>query len=216
LTVTDPEGWETEEWGGRSIATVLTREHQRLQTLLTDALRAAGSPAAPPPAVGPPATPTATPRQIADAFIAAMSRHLSAEEQELYPAARTTLPGGDELIDTEIDADKDLLRILSDLSAADPAADEFTTLLARVDLQLQRHVRTASEEIFPELRRRLDRDQQVKLGNRIDIFEEAAPTRPHPDTPSKPPLNKLVDPAIGTVDKVRDLLSGRKTRPQDL
>jgi len=215
LTVTDPDSWETDEWGGHSIATVLTQEHDRLQTLLTDALRSAGSPAVPPQTTPDDAS-SATPRQIADAFIAAMSRHLSVEEQELYPAARTALPGGDQLIDAEIAADRDMLRVLSDLHSADPVADEFTALLARVEIQLQRHVLTAAEEIFPELRRRLDRAQQVKLGNRVDIFAESAPTRPHPGTPSKPPLNKVTDPAIGTVDKVRDVLSGRKTRPQDL
>jgi hemerythrin-like domain-containing protein len=207
LTVTDPEGWEPEEWGGRSIARVLADEHTRLQTLLDDAVALSGLNAPDGPS---------RPRQVADAFIAAMSRHLSAEAQELYPAARSTLDDGDRLIDDEIEADRALLRSLNDLHRADPDSDEFAALLSRVGLQLHRHVRTADEEIFPGLRRRLDREQQVKLGNRIDIFEEAAPTRPHPRTPSKPPFNKVVDPALGTIDKMRDLLSGRKTRPQDL
>ncbi|MEV6971476.1 hemerythrin domain-containing protein [Hamadaea sp. NPDC051192] len=216
MTVTDPEGWESEEWGGRSIARVLADEHTRLQTLLDDALAATGAATAPESGGPSSAAGPTPPRQVADAFIAAMSRHLSAEEQELYPAARTALDNGDRLVDDEIEADREILRVLADLHKADPDAEEFAALLARADLHLRRHVRTADEDIFPELRRRLDRDQQVKLGNRIDIFEEAAPTRPHPNTPSTPPLNKVVDPAIGTVDKVRDALSGRKTRPQDL
>ncbi|NUO59682.1 MAG: hemerythrin domain-containing protein [Hamadaea sp.] len=206
MTVTDPESWESEEWGGRSIARVLADEHTRLQTLLEDALTATGAVT----------TGTTETRQIADAFIAAMSRHLSAEEQELYPAARTALDNGDRIVDDEIEADREILRVLADLHKADPDGAEFAALLARADLHLRRHVRTADEDIYPELRRRLDREEQVKLGNRIDIFEEAAPTRPHPNTPSTPPLNKVVDPALGTIDKMRDVLSGRKTRPQDL
>ncbi|MCP2322519.1 hemerythrin-like domain-containing protein [Hamadaea flava] len=217
MTVTDPEGWESEEWGGRSIARVLADEHTRLQTLLDDALAATGPAfAGGETAAGATSAGATPPRQVADAFIAAMSRHLSAEEQELYPAARTALDNGDRLVDDEIEADREILRVLADLHKADPDGEDFAALLARADLHLRRHVRTADEDIFPELRRRLDREQQVKLGNRIDIFEEAAPTRPHPNTPSTPPLNKVVDPAIGTVDKVRDALSGRKTRPQDL
>ncbi|MEV0270200.1 hemerythrin domain-containing protein [Hamadaea sp. NPDC050747] len=206
MTVTDPESWESEEWGGRGIARVLADEHTRLQTLLEDALTATGAVT----------TGTTETRQIADAFIAAMSRHLSAEEQELYPAARTALDNGDRIVDDEIEADREILRVLADLHKADPDGAEFAALLARADLHLRRHVRTADEDIYPELRRRLDREEQVKLGNRIDIFEEAAPTRPHPNTPSTPPLNKVVDPALGTIDKMRDVLSGRKTRPQDL
>lgn len=203
MTVTEPESWEPDLWGGRSIATVLTDEHGRLETLLADAQHI-------------PAEDATRRRQVADALIASLSRHISAEEQELYPAARTALPNGDQVIDSEIAADREILLTLQGLHSADAAGDQFDAVLARVELQLRRHVEALHDEVFPEFRRRVSREEQVKLGNRVDIFEEAAPTRPHPNTPSTPPLNKVVDPALGTVDKVRDMLSGRKTRPQDL
>ncbi|TDB79974.1 hemerythrin domain-containing protein, partial [Micromonospora sp. KC721] len=38
---------------------------------------------------------------------------------------------------------------------------------------------------------------------------------PHPDSPATPPWNRLVDPAWGVVDKVRDAVTGRRTYPID-
>jgi hypothetical protein len=209
LTVSDPESWEPEEWGGRSIADVLAEEHERLENLLADAVSTAE-------AVQSGAQDKTLGRNVADAFVASLTRHLSSEEQELYPAARAAVSNGDRLVETEIEADREILRTLAAVHSTDPADPAFQAQLRRAQLQLRQHVETAHEQIHPEVRRQLSRAEQVRLGNRVDIAQEAAPTRPHPDTPSTPPLNKVVDPALGTIDKVRDILSGRKTRPQDL
>ena len=56
----------------------------------------------------------------------------------------------------------------------------------------------------------------IRVGNRIELAEEAAPTRPHPGTPSTPPWNKIVDPAVAVVDKVRDVVTRRTTYARDL
>jgi hypothetical protein len=56
----------------------------------------------------------------------------------------------------------------------------------------------------------------IRVGNRLETAEEAAPTRPHPATPSKPPWNKVVDPVVAVADKVRDAMSRRTTYARDL
>jgi hypothetical protein len=56
----------------------------------------------------------------------------------------------------------------------------------------------------------------VRLGNRIETAEEAAPTRPHPGAPATAPWNKITDPAIGLLDRLRDAVTGRPTRPETL
>lgn len=203
------DGWEPGEWGGRGIADILADEHERLETLLADAVATAE-------AVESGAEDRRRGRDVADAFVASLTRHLSSEEQELYPATRAALPNGDRVVDTEIEADREILRTLSALHSTDPTDPSFQAQLRRAQLQLRQHVETAHEHIHPEVRDKLSREEQIRLGNRVDIVQEAAPTRPHPDTPSTPPLNKVVDPALGTIDKMRDILSGRKTRPQDL
>jgi hypothetical protein len=131
---------------------------------------------------------------------ATLSRHLSAEEQYLYPTVRAVLPGGAELADAEIAADAALRRTRPD------------ELVPAVRAHLDRCTR----RLFPALRAALDETELIRLGNRVVIAEEAAPTRPHPRTPYRPPWNKLVDPLVGVLDKVRDAATGRATRVSDL
>jgi hypothetical protein len=50
----------------------------------------------------------------------------------------------------------------------------------------------------------------------VEELMKRAPTRPHPSAPDHPPFNKLLAPGAGLVDRVRDTLSGRSTRPTDL
>jgi hypothetical protein len=154
-----PVGGETT---GRNVIDVLAGQHRELVELCD---RLAAEPAD---------------KRLAGVVIAQLSRHLSAEEQYLYPAVRAAVPGGGELADRELAEDNALLLLLKQLEKGLAEA-------AAVAEAVRRHV-----------------------------AEEAAPTRPHPGTPSAPPWNKIVDPAVAVVDKLRDVVTGRTTYPRDL
>jgi hypothetical protein len=128
----------------------------------------------------------------ADVFVACLVRHLCAEAQYLYPVARRVLPSGGRLADAALALDRILLR--------EPLAP--VALDAHLSLGLHQKL----SGVLPE-------HDLIRLGNRVQIAQEAAPTRPHPAAPDTPPLNKLVDPALGVVDKVRDVLARRATWP---
>jgi hypothetical protein len=147
-------------------------------------------------------------RKLRDVVVATLSRHLSAEEQYLYPAIRKVVPGGDELAARELAEDKTLLVLLQRVQKG----EEFEELAAAV----RRHVAADSEELLPVLTQMVPIEDLIRVGNRIEVAEEAAPTRPHPGTPSSPPWNKVVDPVVAVVDKVRDVVTNRTTYPRDL
>lgn len=147
--------------------------------------------------------------KIQTVLIATLSRHLSAEEQYLYPAVRKVVPGGDELAARELAEDTALL---VELKKLDQGADNLATV---IDL-VRRHVAADDQQLLPVLTREAPVEDLIRVGNRIELAEEAAPTRPHPGTPSKPPWNKVVDPAVAVVDKVRDAVTGRTTYVRDL
>ncbi|HUR08087.1 MAG TPA: hypothetical protein VM347_36465 [Nonomuraea sp.] len=44
---------------------------------------------------------------------------------------------------------------------------------------------------------------------KVQAIKKIAPTRPHPSAPDTPPGNKLLGPATGLIDRLRDALSGR-------
>ena len=48
-----------------------------------------------------------------------------------------------------------------------------------------------------------------RLQAAIESGKDRAPTRPHPSAPDRPPLNKLLAPGAGPVDRIRDHRSGR-------
>ena len=159
--------------GGRDILDLLDEEHDLLAALC--ARLADGAP-------------------VASILTATLSRHLSAEEQYLYPAVRAVVPGG------------------AALAGAESAALRSTEVVPAV----RAHIQRCTRQIFPPLRAALDGTARIRLGNRAVIAAEAAPTRPHPWTPRTPPWNKLVDPLVGALDKVRDAATGRATRITDL
>jgi Hemerythrin HHE cation binding domain len=151
---------------------------------------------------------------LAQVISAGLSRHLSAEEQYLYPAVRSTVPDGSRLVDREIAEDRALLEALRLLEAADDGTGP-----ARADdvcRRLARHCEAAATDLLPMLQQLAPVEDLIRLGNRVELAEEAAPTRPHPGTPATPPWNKLVDPAVAVVDKMRGLASRRTTYPGDL
>ncbi len=149
-------------------------------------------------------------------LVATVSRHLSAEEQYLYPTVRRVLPGGADLADRELAADTAILEALRRLHRTPVTDAAFPAAVDMVGRQWRRHSRCANREVYPGLRDRCTGNELVRLGNRVAIAQEAAPTRPHPATPTTPPANKVVDPAIGVVDKLRDALTRRVTWPEDL
>jgi hypothetical protein len=175
---------------GRSMIELLEEDHAALERLC---VRAADEPKA------------------SDVLVATLARHLSAEEQYLYPALHVVLPEGPALAERELAADAELLVALRRLHInADRSA------LQTVTEHVRGHTHRTAAEVFPALREHCTDSQLVRLGNRVEIARSAAPTRPHPGTPSTPPLNKLVDPAIAVVDKVADALSRRTTWEEDL
>ncbi len=186
---------------GRNVVDVVADEHHRLLALCAELTEAS--------------VPADRRRRVAQVVTAALSRHLSAEEQYLYPAVRAAVPGGEELAAREVAEDHAILVTLQQLAAATEDVD-VERLGGAVAVQLRRHADSAADELLPLLLQMASAEELVRLGNRVETAKEAAPTRPHPGTPAIPPWNKVVDPAVGMVDKVRDAMSRRVTYPQDL
>ncbi|GAA0502336.1 hemerythrin [Paractinoplanes deccanensis] len=185
-----PVGGETT---GRNVVDIVAQQHRELLRLCDRMLAHPGD------------------RKITDVVIATLSRHLSCEEQYLYPAIRKAVPGGEELADRELAEDQALLVTLQQLQrsrSAEHAAD--------VAAAVRRHVDADAEELLPVLVQMVPVEDLIRVGNRFETAAEAAPTRPHPATPSTPPWNKVVDPAVAVVDKLRDVVTRRTTYSKDL
>ena len=161
---------------GRTVVDVIDGEHRRLAELcaeLTDAT-----------------VPVDRRRTVAEVVTATLSRHLSAEEQYLYPAVRAAVPDGDLLADREVAEDHAILVTLRQLAGTGGDDTEFGRLAAAVAVQVHRHAGSAAEELLPLLAQMATTEELIRLGNRVETAEEAAPTRPHPGTPATPAVEQ--------------------------
>lgn len=181
---------------GRSVVAVLSEEHLKLQALSTELASASSTP------------------DHVDVLTAWVSRHLSAEQRYLYPVVRELLPEGERLIEQELDQDQLILRKLAALRASPPQsqphlADELVT-------DLRRHAYASARDILPRLEQMTHDEDLISLGDLLTEAAASAPTRPHPHTPDRPPWNRMIDPMVAIVDRMRDRVSNRKTSLSEL
>jgi hemerythrin superfamily protein len=147
--------------------------------------------------------------QLAQQVVIELVRHSVAEEQYLYPAVRKHLPDGDEMADHEIAEHAEAEQTMKHLEKLEPGDAEFRPTLDTLMAQIRHHVHDEEGKLFPALAAACDRGDLVRLGEQVQRAKHAAPTRPHPSAPDRPPLNKLLGPGAGLVDRLRDALSGR-------
>ncbi|MEH0845177.1 hemerythrin domain-containing protein [Micromonospora sp. CPCC 205711] len=150
-------------------------------------------------------------RQLADVVIAELVRHSVAEEAYVYPTVRKALPGGEQLAEHETSEHADAERTMKELESLDPSEPRFDELLAHLTSTIRHHVQDEEADLFPRLRAAVAREELVELAGKVRTAKKAAPTRPHPGAPDRPPANKMLAAGTGLVDRMRDALSGRPT-----
>lgn len=149
-------------------------------------------------------------RDLADQIIADLVRHSVAEEQYLYPAVRAYLTNGDQRADHEIAEHAEAEEMMKGLENVDAEDPRLLTMVSGLHDTITHHVSDEENDIFPALQQTMDHASLVELGTKVHQAKAKAPTRPHPDLPRTPPLNKVVGPGTGFVDRLRDHLSGRE------
>ncbi len=147
--------------------------------------------------------------ELRDKLITELVRHSVAEEMYLYPTTRKALPGGDQLADREIEEHAAAERLMKDLEKCNPDDPRFDDVLTQLITDIRGHVAEEETDLFPRLEAACSGPELAELGAKVQQAKKFAPTRPHPSAPDTPPLNKVMGPPVGLVDRVRDALSGR-------
>ena len=178
------------------MVSVLVEDHQEVKALFRDIETA---------------TDAQTRRDKADQVTAELVRHSVAEEMYLYPAARRAVPNGDRLADDEVQEHAEAEELLKRWEKLDGDDPEFMSVFQEMSQAVLDHIEEEEDELFPELQKALDANQQNELGEKIQKAKKLAPTRPHPSAPDEPPMDKLLGVPMGIVDRIRDKMSGRET-----
>ncbi|WP_049577663.1 hemerythrin domain-containing protein [Streptomyces sp. SBT349] len=150
-------------------------------------------------------------KELADQVTIELVRHSIAEEQHLYPAVREHVPEGDRIADREIEDHAAAERLMKELENCSAAAPLFDRLITALMIEIREHLQDEEDHLFPLLRQSCSPEALAELGDKARRAKRLAPTRPHPSAPDTPPLNKLLAPGVGLVDRARDALTGRGT-----
>ncbi|MFI6645389.1 hemerythrin domain-containing protein [Streptomyces sp. NPDC050504] len=180
---------------GGDVIAELTADHREVEDLFAEIEKA-------PPGSG-------ERKRLTDRLTIELVRHSVAEEEYLYPAVREHLPGGGPLADRELADHSRVEKLLKQLEQRAADAEDFDQLVARLKTEVTAHVRDEEENLFVKLRQDWSDDRLMELGDKIRSAKKTAPTHPHPSAPRTPPLNKLLAPGTGLVDRVRDYVTGR-------
>jgi hemerythrin superfamily protein len=151
-------------------------------------------------------------RDLTDTAISELVRHAVAEEMYVYPVMRKYLPDGDKAVEHDVEEHKELEQAMKLLEGLEVGGTDFDETLRRLETVLADHVQDEESEQFPELRRRIPRDELVELARKVETAKKLAPTRPHPSAPNSELFHKIAGPGVGLVDRIKDLITGRVTR----
>jgi hemerythrin superfamily protein len=147
-------------------------------------------------------------RQIVDRIIEELSVHAAVEEQVFYPVARAAVPDTETIVLESLEEHHIVKWLLSELVDMEPAHERFDAKVTVLIENVRHHVEEEEEEFFPQVRKRLGRNQLADLGEALAEAKKTAPTKPHPRMPDSGPVNVVAGAIAGVADRVGENLSG--------
>jgi hemerythrin superfamily protein len=137
---------------------------------------------------------------------AQLVRHEVAEEVVVYPALREE-PGGDVVTEERVAEESEAERLLAHMEKLDPQTEEFMGAMRDLTAAVLDHAAREEAEVFPLLLAHDDTAYLEMLGQKFKGEKLAAPTHPHPHSPSSVVGKKVVGPFTAFADRVRDSAS---------
>lgn len=134
--------------------------------------------------------------------------HETAEEEVVHPAARSTLPNGEGVVQMRLREENEAKQVLSQLEDLDVDSPEFGRRFGLLENSVIAHALSEELEEFEPLGAQLDQTRLERMQKAVNFAESVAPTRPHAGVESST-ANMLVGPFASMLDRVRDAIAGK-------
>jgi iron-sulfur cluster repair protein YtfE (RIC family) len=141
-------------------------------------------------------------RELFHQLLGELVRHEVAEEEILRPISKRD--AGEAIASARIKEEGRAEEHLKAMEKLDPASAEFTSSLARLRREVERHAAAEETKEFPRVAAKETTERLEQMGRAYELAKQAAPTRPHPSTPNTPVANMLVGPFAAVMDRARD------------
>ena len=139
-------------------------------------------------------------------LLSELVRHEVAEEEILRPVSKRD--AGEAIANARIKEESQAEELLKQMEKLDPDSAEFTSKLAKLRREVERHAEAEETKEFPRVAEKETTERLQQMGRAYEAAKMAAPTRSHPSTPNTPIANMLVGPFAAVVDRARDAVRG--------
>ncbi|MDQ0687211.1 hemerythrin superfamily protein [Streptomyces achromogenes] len=137
-------------------------------------------------------------------------RHAMVEREYLYPTVRDHVAEGSQWAAKELAEHAEIEEILQALQDSERDQKTFDQLVLQLVTRVTVHMCEEEQPLFPRLQAVCPADLLEQLGEKVRHGKTTTPTRPRPQLPDSPLLNKLAAPELGMIDRIRDVLTGRR------
>ncbi|MFI5519974.1 hemerythrin domain-containing protein [Streptomyces platensis] len=145
---------------------------------------------------------------LLEALTIELVRHAVAEETYLCPAVHERLENGGRRADNEIAEHSSIEERLKDLEGRTAENRDLDRLVRELRIEAG-HMEEGERQLIPKLRAGVPPFVLANLGKKVREAKKATLSRSHPKAPSIPPLNRLLSPEFGLVDRVRAQAANR-------
>jgi hemerythrin superfamily protein len=114
-----------------------------------------------------------------------LAAHATVEERIFYPFVMSK--DTKDMLQEAVEEHLAIKRLIADMLAIDPDADEFQAKLQVLQEQVAHHAHEEEEkELFPKVRDMFTREERAGIGNEVlALFEELLPTHPSRNVPAE-------------------------------
>jgi iron-sulfur cluster repair protein YtfE (RIC family) len=141
-------------------------------------------------------------RELFQRLLGELVRHEVAEEEILRPVSKRD--AGEAIANARIKEESQAEELLKEMEKLDPGSPEFTSKLAKLRREVERHAEAEETKEFPRVAEKETTERLEQMGRVYEAAKMVAPTRPHPSTPNTPVANMLVGPFAAVIDRARD------------
>jgi hemerythrin superfamily protein len=141
-------------------------------------------------------------RDLFQQLVGELVRHEVAEEEILRPVSKRD--AGKAIANARIKEESQAEDLLKEMEKVDPGSAEFTSKLAKLRREVERHAEAEETKEFPRVVKKETPERLKQMGRAYEAAKRAAPTRPHPSTPNTPAANMLAGPFASVMDRARD------------
>jgi hemerythrin superfamily protein len=140
---------------------------------------------------------------LAKEIVTALSQHAAAEEEVFYPQVSERVAEGEGFVTVSLEEHKKAKIQLKKLARMAPDDPLFDPAIGELVKEVKEHIADEEMQLFPRVRAAFSESELVRLGGELEKRKKAAPARPLPKAPSKPPLNVIANQGAAALDRAR-------------